>query len=124
MGSKHSDGSNKNNKEITEDLYKEKGGAFNSGFFIKDNYSSYKGIKSSFNEGDGTGKLSTSSDTVDPVTISDSSNLNQDPNLVNTRFVWKEGGNNVYMTGSFVNWNQRFLMTKEDNDYVLELVII
>ena len=34
---------------------------------------------------------------------------------VNTVFEWDEGGKNVYVTGSFCNWKQFFIMTKNEN---------
>ena len=33
---------------------------------------------------------------------------------VNTVFEWDEGGKNVYVTGSFCNWKQFFIMTKNE----------
>ena len=33
-----------------------------------------------------------------------------------TRFVWREGGNTVYVTGNFANWKQWFLMNKSFNN--------
>jgi hypothetical protein len=48
---------------------------------------------------------------------------------VNTTFQWKEGGRNVYLTGSFCNWNQKFLMAnsnleKKDKQYTVPQYII
>jgi hypothetical protein len=37
-------------------------------------------------------------------------------------FVWKEGGTNIYVTGSFSNWNQWFQMVKINNNFELVLV--
>ena len=34
--------------------------------------------------------------------------------LINTKFEWDEGGNIVYLTGSFCDWNKFHLMTKND----------
>jgi hypothetical protein len=39
-------------------------------------------------------------------------------------FTWKEGGTNVYVTGSFSNWNQWFQMVKINNNFELVLVNI
>ena len=37
-------------------------------------------------------------------------------------FEWDNGGNNVYVTGSFCNWKQFFLMKKsEDGKFILNL---
>lgn len=53
-------------------------------------------------------------------------NLNSDAREVklSTTFEWKEGGNNVYMTGNFCNWNQKFMMTRLNNNFELTLVYI
>lgn len=45
-------------------------------------------------------------------------------NTVKTIFLWDEGGNTVYITGSFCGWKEFFLMTKSNNDtftYSIEL---
>lgn len=39
-----------------------------------------------------------------------------------TLFEWKEGGNTVYLTGSFCNWNQKFLMNQVNNKFEFILV--
>ena len=39
-------------------------------------------------------------------------------------FEWDEGGNNVYLTGSFCNWEQFFLMKKnEEGKYTISLFL-
>lgn len=43
---------------------------------------------------------------------------------VPTTFVWKEGGRSLYITGSFSNWTQWFVMTKINNNFELTLVNI
>jgi hypothetical protein len=43
---------------------------------------------------------------------------------VPTRFEWREGGNVIYLTGSFCNWNQKFLMIPNTNKFEISLVII
>lgn len=43
---------------------------------------------------------------------------------VRTHFEWKDGGNNVFLVGSFSNWTQLFAMTRVDNKtFELYLVI-
>jgi hypothetical protein len=43
---------------------------------------------------------------------------------IRTHFEWKEGGNVVYLVGSFSNWSQLFAMTKLDNKtFEIHLVI-
>ncbi len=39
-----------------------------------------------------------------------------------TTFEWKEGGSIVYITGSFSNWSQWFIMTRINNKFELVLV--
>lgn len=39
----------------------------------------------------------------------------QDKEKVETIFKWEEGGNTVLVTGSFCNWKQFFIMTKNEN---------
>jgi hypothetical protein len=39
-----------------------------------------------------------------------------------TLFEWKEGGENVYVAGSFSNWNEWHVMDKINNKFVLTLV--
>ena len=70
----------------------------------KDDIDNYKGIKSenssAFNSSD--------------VEILDQKNLKRKESeiTVPTFFEWKEGGNTVLLTGSFCNWNERFMMEK------------
>jgi len=91
----------------------------NSIYNIREASSSYIGITTSENnEVNVEREKSTSSET----TLNQHTETIRDPNLVSTIFVWKEGGNNVYLTGSFVGWNQRFLMMKKENEFILELV--
>jgi hypothetical protein len=43
---------------------------------------------------------------------------------VKTMFEWREGGNTVYITGSFANWSQLFAMNKiANNKFELCLVL-
>ena len=69
-----------------------------------DDIDNYKGIKSenssAFNSSD--------------VEILDQKNLKRKESeiTVPTFFEWKEGGNTVLLTGSFCNWNERFMMEK------------
>ena len=41
------------------------------------------------------------------------SKTSESQNLIPTTFEWDNGGNNVYVTGSFCNWDQFFLMKKD-----------
>ena len=42
-------------------------------------------------------------------------NSNSKINKVPVTFEWESGGNSVYLTGNFCNWNQFFLMNKNPN---------
>jgi len=39
------------------------------------------------------------------------------------KIVWKEGGENVFISGNFVNWNQRFYMNRKDQHFEIVFVI-
>lgn len=40
------------------------------------------------------------------------------------KIVWNEGGNNVFISGNFVNWSQWFYMKKKDQHFEIVFVII
>ena len=42
-------------------------------------------------------------------------NIKGDTNKIPVAFEWESGGNSVYLTGSFCNWEQFFLMEKKPN---------
>lgn len=44
--------------------------------------------------------------------------------LVPTYFEWSEDGQNIYLTGSFCNWSQKFLMINLNNKHELSLVLL
>lgn len=44
-------------------------------------------------------------------------------NIVPTNFEWREGGEVVYLTGSFVNWEQKFLLRKNLVDHKFEVCL-
>jgi len=44
-------------------------------------------------------------------------------NIVSTNFEWREGGEVVYLTGSFVNWEQKFLLRKNLVDHKFEVCL-
>lgn len=87
----------------------------------KENNSSYKGIKTcgdfSANdlEKDPKEELTTECQTIPE-------NLDAKEIKIPTAFEWKEGGNIVYITGTFSNWSQWFIMTKINNKFELNLV--
>ena len=96
-----------------------------SGFF-KDNVSSYKGVKTDASSA--SGNSSYEKESTNDVTGTDSSVVVDARELkdvkVQTNFEWKEGGSHIYLTGSFCNWNQKFLMTQNvlGNKFEINLV--
>ena len=44
-------------------------------------------------------------------------------NKVPTKFEWKEGGDNVLLTGSFCNWNQKFVLNKNNSTNFFEIIL-
>jgi hypothetical protein len=105
---------------------KEKAKAESSGFYIKDTYDSYKGIKSQVDSNDVIMKeLKTVSSPSEcsQAEKEKNSDVQTPPTEVKipTTFAWKEGGNTVYLTGSFDNWQARILMNKINNEFVVVL---
>jgi len=115
MGSKQSNDEPKSNLVLIKEADNK---SMNySGFFIKDT-STYNGVRSS---GGHDVDNSTEKETSPLSTINDHKIITEG-NLVTTTFRWLEGGENVYLSGSWVNWNQRFIMTKSGNEFIIELV--
>ena len=57
---------------------------------------------------------------VEKLNIENKEKINEENNdkkekEINTEFFWDEGGNNIYLTGSFCNWKEFFLMEKNEN---------
>ncbi len=100
------------------------------GGFLKDN-SSYKGVKTDIDTSNKSMNSRDDKESTNEVTeISFNGNDKIDgtdikDQKVPTLFEWKEeGGENVvYLTGSFCNWNQKFLMKKDNYKFELNLVI-
>ena len=88
---------------------------------IKDTFSSYKGLKSdnSADNENTNGDKSISNDTTSVVTAHE----NVQDVKISTPFEWKEGGHMVYVAGSFSNWTQWFVMTKNKNTGQFELLL-
>ncbi len=88
----------------------------------KETNSSYKGVKTSGEnsanelEKDVKAELTTECQTIPE-------NIDDKDIKIPTTFEWKEGGNIVYITGTFSNWSQWFMMTKTNNKFELNLVI-
>lgn len=54
-------------------------------------------------------------------------NANSNPNINKNAFVkivWNEGGENVFISGNFVNWNQWFYMNKKEKSFEIVFVIL
>lgn len=85
-------------------------------------FSSYEGIKSITSKNEIKNDASFSPDYSRPTTSSMSENIDDSLQKVPTKFIWRGEGNIVYVTGSFANWKQWFLMTKS-NDHPQEFTI-
>ena len=81
--------------------------------------SSYKGVKTettSLNNNSLSGNSSTSE--------KNNENIEQSNDIkIPTFFQWKEGGNNIIITGSFCGWSNRFAMTKNEKKNYYELML-
>ncbi len=99
--------------------------------YIKDNLSSYEGIRSDDENLEEENELEDNQNENDNFNnSSSSSSLDKDDDKekenveekIPTTFQWKEGGNTVYVTGSFCGWQQFFIMAKnEDGNFSLTL---
>jgi len=71
-------------------------------------------VKQKQNSSDFTGiKTSKNKENSDEENSTDTSNENEESKKrVPTLFEWKDGGENVFITGSFCDWNQRFILNK------------
>ena len=83
----------------------------------KENVSSYGGIYSNWNEDESV---------TDPSNNDKSKKKLQKSQTQNVTFQWDEEGSDsqvVYLTGSFCNWKQFFIMPKLDNKYILTIAL-
>ena len=46
--------------------------------------------------------------------INDNNNAENNKNEIKTEFFWDEGGNSIYLTGSFCQWKDFYLMEKNE----------
>ena len=99
----------------------EKKNSTDSGFF-KDNISSYKGVKTDQSSASAHSLDKESTNEVTDTETGETNEPVQREQKVPTAFEWKEGGANVYLTGSFCNWNQKFLMNGAGMKFELTLV--
>ena len=97
----------------------------NNYLYDEQDISDYYGLKTSFTENDELIDNSSKSNypTQKSIQIKEESNLvSEKSDVIPTTFEWKNGGNNVYLTGSFCNWNQFFLMKKiSSGSFILTL---
>ena len=96
----------------------------NQYLFEEDEISDYDGIKSNISEEKEEDEYNDYSkfnfDSEQTHKINELSNtVSEKIEKIPTTFEWDKGGNTVYVTGSFCNWKQYFLMKKEDNNHFL-----
>jgi hypothetical protein len=117
MGSQYSSSNslnkrlNSKNKKTNSEIYQDNSTNFNDS-------SSYKGIHTETTSINGN-SLSGNSSQSDK----NNENTNEQPNDIKipTLFQWKEGGNNILITGSFCGWSHRFAMLKNEKNNYYEL---
>ncbi len=63
--------------------------------------------------------LSVDHDGVSPVFNMNTGNYLSEEEIVPTVFKWDHGGRNVYITGTFNNWERQLPMHKSGNDFSL-----
>ena len=74
--------------------------------------SSFKGITPEYNN--------TSNNNIE----NENTSNNNTQNKISTKFEWREGGEEVLITGSFCEWNEKFNMNKNDSNGFFELKIL
>lgn len=116
--------SNQDKRREKKDILIETKNRVDSSFFkmtSKDTNSSYKGVKTSDElSANDFSKDTKAEETTECQTIPEKLDLKDIK--IPTMFEWKEGGNIVYITGTFSNWSQWFIMTKTNNKFELSLV--
>ena len=84
------------------------GDNIDSSTLMRDNISSYQGVRTETTE---SGKKSISNGSTTSEKVEKAPDVVQEVKIP-TLFEWKEGGNIVYVTGSFCGWSQFFIMNK------------
>jgi hypothetical protein len=79
-------------------------------------FSSYEGLKSVNSKEVTRNDTSFSPNNSRLTTSSVSDDLDDPLQKVPTKFIWRGGGHTVYVTGSFANWKQWFLMSRTNVD--------
>lgn len=82
-------------------------------------YSSYKGIRSE--SGSFQVKGCTNEETESRLSILSRSRVHSE--LVEANFVWKDRGNNVFITGTFTNWKQWLSLEKVGDSFRLKTLL-
>ena len=85
-----------------------KGDNIDSSTLMRDNISSYQGVRTETTE---SGKKSISNGSTTSEKVEKAPDVVQEVKIP-TLFELKEGGNIVYVTGSFCGWSQFFIMNK------------
>ena len=97
----------------------------NSLLSFNDDSEDYEGVKTTAEnsiEDNDIIKKKSDSQSISENVLSNSTKIS--PNKVPVTFEWDQGGNSVYLTGNFCNWEQYFLMNKNSNDiYSLTLYL-
>lgn len=121
MGNQQNSSNPEKKREIKNVIAETKNRKLSSFLLInsKDNNSSYKGVKTS-------GNTSSVEFEKDIKTLATDCTITPDKSdsKAQTFFEWKDGGNVVYITGTFSNWSQWFIMAKNNNSFELFLVNI
>jgi hypothetical protein len=87
---------------------------------LKEQFSSYNGLK--------TEDCSSNSDYKEINCVENAPTKKFENNMkeikIPTLFKWTGGGNSIFLTGSFSNWSQWFLMCKVENSKDFELTLV
>ena len=84
--------------------------------------SDYYGLKTNFSEKEESSDNCSKFNYPTQKSIKIKEESNEKSDSIPTTFEWNNGGNNVYVTGSFCNWNQFFLMKKnQQGSFILTI---
>lgn len=127
MGSKNSSSGKKqtNHIKLNKEVFDKKSEKKTDLISYMQNNSSYAGIKSDVSSDimmkdtkESYKSITNSEETIEQKTTEDPPDKK-----IRTIFYWRDHGNTVYITGTFSNWNQWFLMSKEDKN-LFSLVLV
>lgn len=132
MGSKQSSEQN-SKKNALLIPYEGKNTEYNNIEIGGKNHSSYNGVKSDFGLSSEKGEQTTKDSTYFQNGSNTKNKLNQSQtkisnqveskakDLVEVTFIWKEKGNDVFITGSFAGWKQWFMLEKQGDIFYRKL---